>query len=122
MKTDAAVHNERASFGRALALTIGTAVVLVALAAAPKSRPETAPEQVAVVFAPWLSADEAFARVIAAGARPVRLGQRGTIIVATLENEHTPAELRAQGAWAILDPIVAGSCVTETRVTEDTKT
>ncbi len=113
MKANTQDIDVQAGFGRALALTIGTALVLVALAAAPKASPSADTAQVAVVFAPWLSADDAFARVIAAGARPVRMGQLETIIVATLENEHTAAHLRDQGAWAVLDPIVAGSCVIE---------
>ncbi len=98
-------------FGWALALTVGLALMFTVIAAVPRARSEAADAQVAVVFAPWLSGGDVFSRVIAAGARPIRLGRVDTIVVVALENENTSAHLWRQGAWLLLDPIVAGDCV-----------
>ncbi|MCA0201656.1 MAG: hypothetical protein LCH56_12600 [Proteobacteria bacterium] len=99
-------------FGAVFALTVGVAFALALMAGAPKARPEAAQPQVAAVFAPWLSNEDVLARVIAAGARPVRFGKVGTIAVVTLEDKDTSAALRRRGAWLLLDPIAAGGCGT----------
>ncbi|MBL8631518.1 MAG: hypothetical protein JNM81_17920 [Rhodospirillaceae bacterium] len=108
-----------AGFGRALVLAVGTALMLVGAAAVPTAQPGKSTAQIAAVFAPWITSDDAFMRVIAAGARPVRVGRVDTIIVTTLEDETTTARLRDQGAWFVLDPIVAGDCTTNTNKNEE---
>jgi hypothetical protein len=66
----------------------------------------------AIVFAPWTSQAEAFARVGAAGGALVRAGAFPFIAVAIAdEPEAFDRAVRAAGAWALVDPRALGGCL-----------
>ena len=85
-----------------LAVVGGAVLPLAAL-----GRP--APDQpVAVVFAPGVSLDDALGRVMAAGGLPLRAGRFGNVLVARSDRDDFADNLQKQGAWLLLDPILAG--------------
>jgi hypothetical protein len=75
-----------------------------------ESRPRDT-TNVAVVFAPWLSPDAAFSRVLAAGGVVVRKGAWRTILVVHGEAADLPERLYRRGAWAVIDPAAFGGCL-----------
>lgn len=88
----------------ALLLVTFVAVGTAQLAPKPGSR------QVAVLFNP-LASEASVARAIAGtGARMVRNGAIGSIIVVDLIQEAEPSDLYRAGAWLILDAIAAAGC------------
>ena len=75
----------------------------------------TAPDpsgQLAAVYPPSFNRDQAFAAAMTARARFVRFGSVPWIVVVApaARGDGLPARLRAAGAWAVLGPVVAGSC------------
>lgn len=67
--------------------------------------------EVAAVFAPWVTGDEALARIVAAHALPVRAGVIGSILVVYSDRPKLAERLYAAGAWAVLDPVAFGGCL-----------
>lgn len=57
---------------------------------------------VAAVFAPWVSADEALARGVAAGRRVLRAGSWPFVILLASEPEDATTAERPRGAWFVL--------------------
>jgi hypothetical protein len=66
---------------------------------------------VAVIFAPWTSPDEAFARAVEPGARFVRFGGQDFVTVAIADDRDYPARARRAGAWLVVDPKVLAACL-----------
>lgn len=87
-----------------------TLVAPLALIAAPKDMDEG----VAVVFAPWIDEATAMSRVGAAGGAVIRAGNVGFISVAMPQSPEFATDIRAAGAWLLLDPQVVGGCITTT--------
>jgi hypothetical protein len=74
------------------------------------SRPGPTGSQVAVIFPPGTSADQAILAVAAADGEIVREGAWPGLIVARSDDPAFPARLHAQGALAVLNPVILGSC------------
>jgi hypothetical protein len=91
-----------------LAFHVASALVMVAVMA---SVPEPS-GKVALIYAPTVTATEAFLRAVAAGARPIRPGNFAWIIVVAPEPDDTGFATRAHagGALAIVNPMVVGGC------------
>lgn len=69
-------------------------------------------EGAAIVFAPWTSQADAFARVAESGGGLVRAGAFPFVAVAVAERPDAFARaVRAAGAWALLDPRALGGCL-----------
>lgn len=58
----------------------------------------------AVIFAPTIRADRAFAAVVDAGGRPIRQGWSANFMIAADNSVGFAGRLRAQGAWLVIDP------------------
>jgi hypothetical protein len=98
--------------GNARSAALGAGMIL--LSVLPLLWLETRPRDatsVAVIFPPWLSADAAFARVIAAGGVVARPGAWRTILVVKGAAADLPDRLYAMGAWAVVDPQALGGCL-----------
>ncbi len=92
---------------RALPSAIVMLAALVPLAVALASTLAPLPNgPVAAVFPPWWSATDAVASAAAAG-RVIRFGAFPFIVVVLATDR---AELRAHGAWVLLDPRALGGC------------
>lgn len=76
--------------------------------------PKDAGEGVAVVFAPWIDEATAMSRVGAAGGAVVRAGGAGFVSVVIPQSPDFENDIRAAGAWLLLDPQVVGGCMTTT--------
>jgi hypothetical protein len=79
-----------------------------------ESRPRDAGE-VAVIFAPWITRDDAFARVLAADGVVMRPGIVDTILVVHGVDAGLIDRLYAVGAWAVIDPVAFGGCLVKSR-------
>jgi hypothetical protein len=79
---------------------------MAALQAQPRDR-----TRVAVIFAPWTSAEQAIARVAQAGGRIVRPGLIDAIVVVQGDDADLADRLHAAGAWAVVDPASWGGCL-----------
>jgi len=79
-----------------------------------ESRPRDASE-VAVIFAPWTTRDDAFARVLAADGLVMREGIIESILVVHGANSGLINRLYAVGAWAVIDPVAFGGCLVKSR-------
>jgi ABC-type spermidine/putrescine transport system permease subunit I len=95
------------------------AVALMILAsAAPvawiESRPRDGSE-VAVIFAPWMTSEDAFARVLAADGLVMRQGIIESILVVHGVDSGLINRLYAVGAWAVIDPVAFGGCLVKSR-------
>ncbi|KPF70942.1 hypothetical protein IP69_08440 [Bosea sp. AAP35] len=82
--------SKRACVGLAL---IGIGSTAFALAALPGSRAQAAGAPVAIVFPPWIAAEEAVARTLSAGHLVLRSGRLASIVIAA----PTPSEERPAG-------------------------
>lgn len=92
------------SYLAALVLAVaGGAVVPLAALGVP-----TPDQAVAIVFAPGVTFDDALGRVMAAGGLPLRAGAFGNVVVARSDRGDFAGNLQKQGAWLLLDPILAG--------------
>ena len=90
---------------------IVTAFLVLHLAAAGwlSLKPDWRPGgQVLVLMPPDAPAAAALATVVSAGGQPVR--SVGNAILATSDREDFPANLGANGAWLVLNSVVAGGC------------
>jgi len=66
---------------------------------------------VAVIFAPWISADEALIRSVTAGARFVRHGGYPFIAIVMPDDADYPARMRVAGAVMVADPRALAACL-----------
>jgi hypothetical protein len=100
----------RQSRGRTLRLVLILAV-MTALPALSLAMPRS---NVVAVVGPAQAAPAAMAVLVArAGGSLVRAGGFDNIVVATFEEPGFIGRLYAAGAWAVLDPIVAGGCASQ---------
>ncbi len=79
-----------------------------------ESRPRDAGE-VAVIFAPWITSEDAFARVLAADGLVMRQGIIESILVVHGVDPGLINRLYAIGAWAVIDPVAFGGCLVKSR-------
>jgi hypothetical protein len=98
--------------GKLGARCILATMVLVSLAPLVwlETRPRSGTE-VAAIFAPWLTSEEAFARAGSAGGNVVRQGVFATILVVHGKDASVIDHLYAAGAWAVIDPVAFGGCL-----------
>jgi hypothetical protein len=68
---------------------------------------------VAVIYAPWVSAEAALDRAVAGGARFVRYGSLPFIVVVVPDAPEYLAHVLADGAWMVADPQALGGCLTD---------
>lgn len=74
-------------------------------------------EGAAIVFAPWTSQAEAFARIGEAGGAVVRAGYVPFVAIAIAEDARSfAAAVREAGAIALLDPRALAPCTTPDRM------
>jgi hypothetical protein len=69
--------------------------------------------RIALFYPPATTASEAASRAVAAGGRPIRYGQFDWIIVVASDRADRgfAARAHAGGAWALINPMLAGGCV-----------
>ncbi len=79
---------------------------VAAVALAPKQNSDG----VAVVFAPWTGATEAFGLAVGAGGRFIRFGAFDFIAVIEPEAADYITRARVNGAWLIADPKALAAC------------
>lgn len=75
-------------------------------------RPRDGATQVAALYAVGMSAPQVLAAAVSAGARPLRVGGLANLIVVDLGERGSIERLYESGAWLVLDPVAAGSCLT----------
>ena len=90
----------------AMAMLLASVALLVWLEARPRD-----PLQVAAIFSPWTSGDDAFARAVVAGGQVIRQGATDTILVVHGDDPRLIDRLYAAGAWAVIDPVAFGGCL-----------
>ncbi|HYM02664.1 MAG TPA: hypothetical protein VET85_06930 [Stellaceae bacterium] len=93
----------------ALALAMASTVALAWVQALPSDGAE-----VAAVFPPWTSREDVLGRIVSAGGLPVRTGIVDTVLVVRAERAGLVDRLYRVGAWAVIDPVAFGGCLTET--------
>ncbi|HUC68266.1 MAG TPA: hypothetical protein VMA53_22815 [Stellaceae bacterium] len=103
----AAQSGQRRAILAAVLLGVASVVPLAWLQARPRGFAE-----VAAIFPPWTGREQAFAAVLAAGAVVVREGARDWILVVHGEEPGVIGRLYAAGAWAVVDPVAFGGCLT----------
>jgi hypothetical protein len=84
--------------------------VAIALALRAGLRPRDPLAAVAVVFAPWISAEDAVIRATASGGGIVRLGAIPSIVVVSPLDRDYVDRVFAEGALLVLDPQVLAAC------------
>jgi hypothetical protein len=94
-------------FAMLACLSIGTLFATAAIALTPR-HPERG---VAVLYAPWTTAEDALARTVEAGARFVRFGGPTFIAIAVPDDRGYTARALAAGAWLVVDPQVVAACL-----------
>ena len=67
---------------------------------------------VAVIFAPWISQEQALARAARPGGRLVRVGGLPFIVVVTPDAPGYTARVLADGALLVVDPKALAACLT----------
>jgi hypothetical protein len=69
--------------------------------------------KIALLYPPATTATEAAARAVAAGGRPIRYGQFDWIVIVAADRADRgfAARAHAGGAWALINPMLAGGCV-----------
>lgn len=93
---------------------VGTFAVVGLIAAgsiASAARPND--DVVGVVFAPWTDNAAALTGAVSAGARFVRFGGAGFVVVVSPESDEFRDRARQNGALAFVDPKFAGACIGE---------
>lgn len=96
----------RAALAAAVGMIAASVVPIVWVEAQPHDGSD-----VAAVFAPWRSREDAFARAMSAGGVVVREGTFHTILVVHDGNPGLVDRLYAAGAWAVIDPVAFGGCL-----------
>ena len=66
---------------------------------------------VAVIFAPWISQEQAVARAARPGGRLVRMGGLPFIVVVTPDGPDYTARVLADGAMLVVDPKAIAACL-----------
>ncbi|MCC5976750.1 MAG: hypothetical protein JJU21_01685 [Salinarimonas sp.] len=87
--------------------TLGAPLALIA-------GPKDASDGIAVIFAPWIDEATAMSRVGDAGGAVIRAGGAGFVSVVMPQSPDFAQNIRAAGAWLLLDPQVVGVCSTTT--------
>lgn len=72
--------------------------------------PRDTTEGVAVIFAPWTTADKTLLRAIAGGSRFVRFGGLPFIAVVMPESTKYVDRMLGAGAWLVVDPRALAAC------------
>jgi hypothetical protein len=93
-------------------LLLGFALLTLAAPLMLVAGPRDPDNGVAVVFPPWIDEATAMSRVGAAGGAVIRAGNLGFISVAIPDSPEFTQNIRAAGAWLLLDPQVVGMCST----------
>lgn len=88
-------------------VSIGALYGTARLTLAP-SQPERG---VAVIFAPWTTAEATLARTVEAGGRFVRFGGVAFVAVAIPDDRDYSGRVLSAGAWLVVDPKVVAACV-----------
>jgi len=95
------------------ALTSASFVALAAVSLAPRDAAAAgdAATGVGVVYAPWVSGEEALSRAVSAGARFVRFGGVSFVVVVAPESADYAARAKAGGALFTVDPQALAACL-----------
>jgi hypothetical protein len=93
------------------ALIFTAAVCSFGAAAAVALAPKKNADGIAVVFAPWTSAAESFARSTEQGGRFVRFGTFEFIAVVEPVDGDYSGRVRKNGAWFVADPAALAACL-----------
>ena len=72
--------------------------------------PRDPAQGVAVIFAPWTTADRTMMQAVESGGRFVRYGGAPFIAVVVPDDKTYPQRMLAAGAWLIVDPQVLADC------------
>lgn len=97
--------------GAALLCLSGLAATVIGVATQPEPQ-----GRVAIIYPPGTTQGQALTRLIGAGGRLVRFGRQSWIVVAApasgggQSSAQWAQRIRAGGAWAVLNPIIAGGC------------
>jgi len=89
---------------------LGFIFVATALALRTGLRPRDPLAAMAVVFAPWISAEDAVIRATAQGGSILRLGAISSIVVVSPPDNGYVDRVFAEGALLVLDPLVLAAC------------
>lgn len=92
----------------AVLLSAASVLAMASLQARPRDG-----TQVAAVFSPWTSGEQAFSRVADAGGLIVRRGIIDAIVVVQGDDPGLIDRLYAAGAWAVVDPASWGGCLAD---------
>ena len=101
-------------FGRRLfeAAVIGCAAIgSLYASAAIALKPQDPASGVAVIFAPWTTSEQTFARSVDAGGRFVRYGGYSFIAVVVPEAPDYTSRIRSAGALLVVDPQALAACL-----------
>ena len=94
-----------------LALLVLLSAAAFVIAAVTALAPRDPASGVAVVFAPWTSADMALSRSVEARARFVRFGGASFIAVVIPDDGGYQTRVLNAGAWLVLDPQALAACL-----------
>jgi hypothetical protein len=102
----------------------GTAIVAFAListfaVARVGLEPSDPSRGVGVIFAPWIDADAALTRAVAAGGRIVRFGGLSFVVVVEPDSADYIRRVKAAGALFIVDPRILAACLPLTSAVQD---
>jgi len=92
-------------------LLAGAAHFSFAAVAAISLAPKDNAEGVAVIFAPWTTAEETMVRSVRSGSRFVRFGAFDFIAVVEPSDASRANVLRESGAWLLADPAALAACL-----------
>jgi hypothetical protein len=73
--------------------------------------PRDPTQGVAVVFAPWTTADETLSQAVEGGGRFVRFGALPFIAVVIPDDVKYPNRMLDAGAWLVVDPLALAACL-----------
>jgi hypothetical protein len=82
-----------------------------AAAASMMLAPKQGSNSVAVIFAPWTGATDAFGLAVGSGGRFIRYGAFDFIAIIEPEDASYSTRARANGAWLIADPKALAACL-----------
>lgn len=72
--------------------------------------PQDPTKGVAVIFAPWTTADRTLSEAVEGGGRFVRYGGASFIAIVTADDADYPNRMLGAGAWLVVDPQVLAAC------------
>lgn len=103
------VHGSRSCI---LDCAVLTALSLLGLALSVQENlaPRDPSRGVAVIFAPWTTAEDVVARAVAPGARFVGFGGARFVAIVVPENADYVARANKTGAWLVADPRTLPGC------------